>query len=254
MSADDPNLDELKILAVLVRVCRQFMPGDYTFLSHDFLSAGEAAVTILSEYGLMGPDAGGGFWNTRSQLLEQSEDYLSGSTVDDIKRRLAHLDIDEPLTRGPNNRPKQPDVQIEHLRLWFPSRAKEKYSRNPKLGSAKDPNRLDVEVRLEPVLALSTLHGEILTVAEVRDFRTQLQQMQEASVGDADLVGYKDSLEIRLTAKADGGVTGMITVRHPNFGTALSSDVTRLKLSQVPRIIESLDAVLIRYPLLDLGT
>lgn len=95
---------------------------------------------------------------------------------------------------------------------------------------------------------MSTIKGEILTVAEVQEFRNQLEKIYKNSHGKADLLAYKGVLEIHIEATTTGEFGGEITVRNPLHNNSLTSDLRLSNASHLSYAIAGFDRVLTRFP------
>jgi len=62
---------ERRLLVVLAFMSEQYLSKDGA-LRHSFMSAGEEAIELLVEYGLVSPEPGGGRWNDAGRDLLNS--------------------------------------------------------------------------------------------------------------------------------------------------------------------------------------
>ncbi len=62
---------EKRLLVALARMCEQYLK-DSDHLDHKFMSAGEGAVEILAEYGLVEPEPTGGTWTDEGRAFLDS--------------------------------------------------------------------------------------------------------------------------------------------------------------------------------------
>lgn len=247
MSFEDPTDDELRILAVLVGVCGQYMPGSFTYVEHTHMSAGEHAVHLLGRYGLVVRDGAGGAWTTKANLLERLDD-VDLSNMDEIRSQFRALPDGELLSVQPGDRPHQHDVQLDLLRMWFPARAIDKHIDRPAAFGRPGPDRLDVEARLDLGDATATVRGEILTLGEICEFRNQLAQLITDVIDRAELLAYKQCLHINLWAAPSGEISGRITIANPMYHHSTSAEVTVGNRNTLRATIDQLDQVLAKFP------
>lgn len=66
--------EERRLLHALACVCDQYMSTKGE-LDHAFMGAGELAVTLLAEYGLVDPGGSGGVWTKAGHDLLDSDDW-----------------------------------------------------------------------------------------------------------------------------------------------------------------------------------
>ncbi|MCJ2183993.1 hypothetical protein MTR62_15010 [Novosphingobium sp. 1949] len=98
MSADDPTLEELRLLHALSNVCGQYMPGRWTYVECDGFTAGVVGVQMLAEYGLVQYDAHfGGSWTTRAIIVREQGEITSENYE---KVKAAYLSDDGKLLRS----------------------------------------------------------------------------------------------------------------------------------------------------------
>jgi hypothetical protein len=91
MSFEDPTVEELRLLAVLIRVYTQYMRGNYTSVEHDFMSAGEPAIHLLAKYGMVVHEGLRAAWTTKAKVLEELDYPKELSNFDEIRSELRKL-------------------------------------------------------------------------------------------------------------------------------------------------------------------
>ena len=64
--------NEKRLLVALAWMCEQYMSDGNGGLDHVFMSAGERAVELLVQYGLVTPDPRGGTWTEAGNALLES--------------------------------------------------------------------------------------------------------------------------------------------------------------------------------------
>lgn len=94
MSKEDPTLEELRLLRSLASTCDQFMPSSWTYLDHGYLTAGQDAVAMLDEYGLVVKDGCGGSWTTKAIIIREN-DGITEENFAQIKSAY----LDEPAAK-----------------------------------------------------------------------------------------------------------------------------------------------------------
>lgn len=78
MSADDPTIEELRLLHALSNVCDQYMPGSWEYVECQGFTAGVCGVQLLSEYGLVKYDPHfGGSWTTKAIVVREQHEITS---------------------------------------------------------------------------------------------------------------------------------------------------------------------------------
>ena len=77
MAAREPATEmEKRLLVALAWMCQQYLscdiPGVSDYLDHECMGAGEGAVALLAEYGLVDSDPRGGTWTEAGNKLLDS--------------------------------------------------------------------------------------------------------------------------------------------------------------------------------------
>lgn len=211
MSYDKPTDDELRLLAALIGVCDQFMPGERPYVSHDFVSAGEWAVEILSNYGVIEKDDAGGSWATRALALDGA--FRDGADLAAARLQYERLPFGERVIEKGVAESRKPDLQIAPVSLWFSALVKNRVSgRN---GFPRD--LLNVTARLLLCDATSKVAGELLTASDLRDFADELDGLRKRSTKLASLRGNQNSIVLKIEADADRNLQGSASLHNPMF-------------------------------------
>jgi hypothetical protein len=68
VTSTEPSTVELRLLRALAWMCEQYLRDGKT-LDHECMHAGEVAVDLLAEYGLLKPGPRGGTWTEAGRKL-----------------------------------------------------------------------------------------------------------------------------------------------------------------------------------------
>jgi hypothetical protein len=72
---------EQRLIEALVGMCQQYLEVDGGELDHMFMSAGETAIEVLSQYGLVTPSSRGGVWTGAGKaVLDHPTGFLPPGT------------------------------------------------------------------------------------------------------------------------------------------------------------------------------
>ena len=79
--------NEFRLLRSLAWMCDQYLgEAGKEGLDHLYMSAGETAVDLLAEYGLLQADARGGVWTEAGRALLMSHPKQTFSSIEDLLR------------------------------------------------------------------------------------------------------------------------------------------------------------------------
>jgi hypothetical protein len=138
----------------------------------------------------------------------------------------------------------QPDLRFRGFSLWVDQRQVLKASDD------LDGNWLVVRARMEASGARVECEGPVLEITDIKRFREQLAAMVAASSGKATLAGSEPEINVVLALGKMGRVEGDIelTADHLNQEHRFSVEADQ---SYLPRLIQSCDSILERFPVVE---